>query len=69
LTDHLTIDVTARVLGAPEGALPLHAAVVHSIRRGDGQAAEAAMRTLILTTAREINRGLYMTASPATKGE
>lgn len=55
-----SINITAQVAGASEASLPLHAAVVNSIRAHDGQAAEAAMRTLIGTTASDIERGLEL---------
>jgi DNA-binding FadR family transcriptional regulator len=56
-----SIDITAHVQGAPEASLPRHAAVVESIRLRDAHAAEEAMRTLIATTARDIERGLHLT--------
>src|SRR5260221_4532192 len=50
--------ITARLPGANQQAMPLHWAVTGAIRNRDEEAAEAAMRKLIILTTEDIQRSL-----------
>lgn len=50
--------VTSRLPGANLAAMPLHRSVAEAIRRGNEQAAEEAMRKLVILTTDDIQRAL-----------
>ena len=50
--------VTSRLPGANLAAMPLHWSVAEAIHKGDGQAAEEAMRKLVILTTDDIQRAL-----------
>lgn len=55
---HVSRLVTSRLPGANLAAMPLHWSVAEAIRKGDEQAAEEAMRQLVILTAGDIQRAL-----------
>lgn len=55
---HVSRVVTSRLPGANLAAMPLHRLVAEAIRRGDEQAAEEAMRELVVLTTSDIQRAL-----------
>lgn len=55
---HLSRVITSRLPGANLGAMPLHWSVAEAIGKGDEQAAEEAMRKLVLLTSGDIQRAL-----------
>lgn len=55
---HVSRVVTSRLPGANLAAMPLHRLVAEAIGRGDGQAAEEAMRALVVLTTSDIQRAL-----------
>ena len=59
---HMSRVVTSRLPGANLAAMPLHWSVAEAIRKGDEQAAEEAMRELVILTTSDIQRALEQTA-------
>ncbi len=55
---HVSRVVTSRLPGANLAAMPLHRSVAEAIRRNDEQAAEEAMRKLVILTTGDIQRAL-----------
>jgi GntR family transcriptional regulator, galactonate operon transcriptional repressor len=55
---HVSRVVTSRLPGANLGAMPLHRSVAEAIRKRDEQAAEEAMRELVILTTSDIQRAL-----------
>jgi GntR family galactonate operon transcriptional repressor len=55
---YLSRIVTSHLPGANLAAMPLHWSVAEAIRQGNGQAAEEAMRELVLLTTSDIQRAL-----------
>lgn len=55
---HVSRVVTSRLPGANLAAMPLHCLVAEAIRKGDEQAAEEAMRKLVILTTGDIQRAL-----------
>jgi len=55
---HMSRVVTSRLPGANLAAMPLHRSVAEAIRKGDGRAAEEAMRKLVILTTTDIQRAL-----------
>lgn len=55
---HVSRVVTSHLPGANLAAMPLHWSVAEAIRKGDEQAAEEAMRKLVILTAGDIQRAL-----------
>ncbi len=50
--------ITSQLPGANQNAMPLHWAITEAIRNRDEQAAEVAMRKLIILTTEDIQRAL-----------
>ncbi|HEY1348536.1 MAG TPA: FadR/GntR family transcriptional regulator [Ktedonobacteraceae bacterium] len=65
---HVSRVVTSRLPGANLAAMPSHRLVAEAIRRGDGQAAEDAMRQLVVLTTGDIQRALEQQAERTENG-